>query len=91
MSRCLETVHIQEQYAKWSIISQVCGLCQPHNIFMVHIAFTVKVIPHRTATVFHLSSQSRTAADFVRCCQHGLYIFYGDSMDPDPQLYHVIL
>jgi len=28
---------------------------------------------------------------FVPHCPHSPYISYGDSTDPDPQLYHVIL
>ena len=31
------------------------------------------------------------AADFMLDCQHSPYIFNGDSADPNPQLYHVIL
>ena len=41
--------------------------------------------------VYHLSSRSRMATDYMPCCQHSPYFFYSNSADPDPQLYHVNL
>ena len=61
---------------------------------LAHIVFTVKGNPQQNShkkSEFHPSSRSRTTAAFVPRCLHSPYIFYGNSTEPDPQLYHVIL